>query len=82
MEKLLFIVPHLSTGGLPQVLVNKIELLKNDYIIKCIEWDWTGDAYVVQKNRVKDLIGPENLYTLGDDKSKLFDIISDFKLFI
>ena len=79
MEKLLFIVPHLSTGGLPQVLVNKIELLKNDYIIKCIEWDWTGDAYVVQKNRVKDLIGPENLYTLGDDKSKLFDIISDFK---
>lgn len=79
MEKLLFIAPHLSTGGLPQVLVNKIELLKNDYIIKCIEWDWTGDAYVIQKNRVKDLIGSENLYTLGDDKSKLFDIISDFK---
>jgi glycosyltransferase involved in cell wall biosynthesis len=78
MEKLLFIAPHLSTGGLPQVLVNKIELLKNDYIIKCVEWDWTGDAFVIQKNRVKEHIGPENLITLGEDKTKLFDIISDF----
>ena len=78
MEKLLFIAPHLSTGGLPQVLVNKIELLKNDYIIKCVEWDWTGDSFVVQKNRVREHIGPENLITLGEDKTKLFDIISDF----
>ena len=78
MEKILFIAPHLSTGGLPQVLVNKLELLKDEYEIKCIEWSWHGDAFVIQKNRVKNLIGPENLFTLGEDKLKAFDIISEF----
>ena len=28
MQKLLFIAPHLSTGGLPQYLTKKIELLR------------------------------------------------------
>jgi len=79
MKKILFIAPHLSTGGMPQVLVNKIELLKDEYEIKCIEWSWHGDAYVVQKNRIKDLIGPENLFLLGDDKLQLLNFISEFQ---
>ena len=79
MEKILFIAPHLSTGGLPQVLVNKLELLKDEYEIKCIEWSWHGDAFAIQKNRVKNLIGPENLFTLGEDTLRVFDIISEFK---
>jgi hypothetical protein len=33
MEKLLYVAPHLSTGGLPQYLTKKIELLKNDFEI-------------------------------------------------
>jgi FkbM family methyltransferase len=76
MKKILFIAPHLSTGGLPQVLVNKLELLKDEYQIYCIEWSWHGDAFVVQKNRVKNLIGPENLFMLGEDKTQLFDLIN------
>jgi FkbM family methyltransferase len=79
MEKILFIAPHLSTGGLPQVLVNKLELLKDDYKIKCVEWSWHGDAFVVQKNRIKNLIGPENLFMLGDDKDKVFNLINSFQ---
>ena len=78
MKKILFITPHLSTGGLPQVLVNKLELLKDEYDIKCVEWSWHGDAFVVQKNRVKNLIGPENLFMLTDDKMQIFDLINDF----
>jgi FkbM family methyltransferase len=78
MKKILFIAPHLSTGGLPQVLVNKIELLKDEYHIQCIEWSWHGDDFVVQKNRIKNLIGPENLFTLGDDKTQLFGLIEQF----
>jgi len=31
MKKLLFIAPHLSTGGLPQYLTKKIELLKDEF---------------------------------------------------
>jgi FkbM family methyltransferase len=79
MKKILFIAPHLSTGGLPQVLVNKLELLKDEYQIQCVEWSWHGDAFVVQKNRIKNLIGPENLFTLGDDKTQLFTLINEFK---
>jgi FkbM family methyltransferase len=79
MKKILFIAPHLSTGGLPQVLVNKLELLKDEYQIQCVEWSWHGDAFVVQKNRIKNLIGPENLFTLGEDKTQLFTLINEFK---
>lgn len=75
MKKILFIAPHLSTGGLPQVLVNKLELLKDEYQIYCVEWSWHGDAFVVQKNRVRNLIGSENLFMLGEDKSQIFDLI-------
>ena len=79
MKKILFIAPHLSTGGLPQVLVNKLELLKDEYQIQCVEWSWHGDAFVVQKNRIKNLIGPENLFSLGEDKTQLFTLINEFK---
>jgi hypothetical protein len=30
-KRILFILPHLSTGGLPQVAVKKIEMLKDTY---------------------------------------------------
>jgi hypothetical protein len=32
MKNLLIITPHLSTGGCPQVVANKIELLKTNTI--------------------------------------------------
>lgn len=78
MKKILFIIPHLSTGGLPQVVVNKVELLKNDYEVKCIEYDFLGDAFVVQRNRLINLVGKENLVTLPNDKNILLNIISNY----
>jgi len=79
MKKILFIVPHLSTGGLPQVTTNKIQLLKDDYIIKCVEYGCYSWDFVVQKNRIKNLIGEDNLVTLWDDKNVLIDFINDFQ---
>jgi FkbM family methyltransferase len=79
MKKILFIVPHLSTGGLPQVTTNKIQLLKDDYIIKCVEYGCYSWDFVVQKNRIKNLIGEENLITLWDDKNVLINLIDDFQ---
>lgn len=81
MKKILFIAPHLSTGGLPQYLYKKIELLKNDYQIYVIEYeDVTGGVLVVQKNRILDLIG-SNLITLpwGSDKNIVLNHINDIK---
>jgi glycosyltransferase involved in cell wall biosynthesis len=76
MQKLLYIAPHLSTGGLPQYLTKKIELIKDEFEIYLIEWvDHTGGRLVVQKNKIKDLIDSDKFFTLGEDKSELFTII-------
>ena len=76
MKKLLYIAPHLSTGGLPQYLTKKIELLKNEYEIHLVEWaDVTGGVLVVTRNKIKALIPDERFYTLRENKHELFDII-------
>jgi hypothetical protein len=76
MKKLLYVAPHLSTGGLPQYLTKKIELLKGKFDIYLIEWaDCTGGKLVVTKNKIQKLIPSKNFYTLAEDKSKLFTII-------
>lgn len=78
-KKVLFIAPHLSTGGMPQYLVKKIELIKNDVEVYCIEWDnVTGGVLVVQRNKIVKLLG-EKVITLGEDKHKLFDIIDQLQ---
>ena len=46
--KILYISPHLSTGGLPQYLWKKIEAFNDVGEVYCVEYDYLGDAYVVQ----------------------------------
>ena len=73
MKKLLIIAPHLSTGGCPQVIVNKIELLKDTYQIKCVEYSNLADIFRVQKDRIINLIGLDNFIILSENKvSTLF----------
>ena len=80
MKKLLIITPHLSTGGAPQVTVNKIELLQNDFIIKVVEHAFVAWNFVVQRNRIIKLIGEQNFHSLGENKKdELLQIIQDFK---
>ena len=81
MKKLLYIAPHLSTGGLPQYLTKKIEQLKDQYEIYVIEYeDVTGGVLVVQKNKIKDLIG-DRLLTIpwGGDKNFVIEKINLIK---
>jgi FkbM family methyltransferase len=75
-KKIVFIAPHLSTGGMPQYLVKQIELIKNDCEVYCVEWgDVTGGVLVVQRNKVVNLLG-DRLITLGEDKNELFNVIN------
>ena len=75
-KKLLYIAPHLSTGGLPQYLCKKIELIKDDYNLYVIEWDnHTGGKLVVQRNKIVDLIPDDKFFTLGEKKEEILDII-------
>lgn len=77
-KKLLFIAPHLSTGGMPQYLYKQIETLKDVFDIWCAEWeDVTGGHLVVQRNRILNLLG-KNLITLDQDKHHLFKIIEEY----
>ena len=77
MKKLLYVAPHLSTGGLPQYLTKKIELLRNEFEIHLVEWvDCTGGVLVVTRNKIKALVPNERFYTLRENKIELIDIIN------
>jgi glycosyltransferase involved in cell wall biosynthesis len=79
MKTILYIAPHLSTGGLPQYLAKKIELLNDSYKIYVIEYeDVTGGVLVVQKNKIQNLIG-DRLISIpwGGDKQITVDKIKE-----
>jgi len=76
-KKLLYICPHLSTGGQPQYTYKQIKHFIKEFDIEVVELNNSGgDAFVVQKNRIKSLA---LVHTLGDDKSKVLDVIKEFK---
>jgi len=75
LQKLLFITPHFSTGGLPQYLFKKIVELQDHYDIYLIEYSNISDHYVVQKNKVKAIL-ESKYFTLGYFKGELLEIIS------
>lgn len=76
MEKLLIISPHLSTGGCPQFVVKKIEMLQSQFDIYCVEYNFLSPHYVVQRNKIKNLLG-DKFKSLGDYKYLLIDVIID-----
>ena len=61
MSKILYITPHLSTGGLPQYLYKKIEVVSNvNNDISLIEWEDQAPIYRVQKDLIKKVINKSN----------------------
>ncbi len=77
-NKLLILASHLSTGGAPQFTLNKIELLINDYDIYCVEYDFLSPDFVVQRNKIQNLLG-DKFIPLYNDKSKIINILSEIK---
>ena len=64
--RILYITPHLSTGGAPQYLLKKIELLHDDNDIYVIEYNDLGH-YRVQKDKILNILN-DRLITLSDNK--------------
>ena len=69
----LFLAPHLSTGGMPAFLLKRIQALEGFVNIYVVEHSDVSPDYVVQKNEIKKLV--KNFWTLGNDKLYLLKII-------
>jgi FkbM family methyltransferase len=73
--KVLYITPHLSTGGAPRYLLEKIKLLNDVCDIYCIEYnDITGGVLVVQRSEIASILG-NKLITIGENKMRVVDEI-------
>ena len=79
MKKLIILTPHMSTGGLPQVVYKKVELLKDFYDIVVVEYEMLAWTYVVQRNKVINLIGDKFISLTENKEYDLFNIIEDFQ---
>ncbi len=75
-KRLLYVCPHLSTGGQPQYTLKQVQHFKNDFEIEVVEISNSGGTeYVVQKNKISALVP---IHTLCENKSEILNIISKF----
>ena len=83
--KLLYLTPHLSTGGMPQFVLKRIESLleyKNEIEVFLVEYSQFSDTYIVQRNKIIELLDVGHFWTLGwftepEKKYQLIDIIKE-----
>ena len=68
----------MSTGGCPQVVAKKVELLKDVYNVVVVEYEMLAWSYVVQRNRVIDMIGDKFISLSENKEYDLFNVIEDF----
>ena len=78
--KVLLLEMHLSTGGAPQFALKRIESLQAYTNIKvyCVEFNFHGADFVVQRNKIKALLG-DRFYEAGENKMRVMDIINIIK---
>jgi len=77
-SKILYLAPHLSTGGMPSFLLKQVQLLNEMYDIHVVEYRFFTADFVVHRNAIKEILG-NKVYTLGDTKSELLDIVASIK---
>jgi autotransporter strand-loop-strand O-heptosyltransferase len=71
---ILYLAPHLSTGGMPAFLLKRLQALSHSRMeLIVVEYANWSDEYVVQKNQIKVL--SDAFYTLGENKMELINII-------
>ena len=75
--KIVYLAPHLSTGGCPQFILKRIQSLithTEGIEVYVIEHSFHGDTYVVQRNVIKDLLGDR--FYAGDNKIEMINRIN------
>lgn len=58
--KLLYLAPHLSTGGMPEFLLGRLKALVDDsqFEIHVVEFTKYADTYTVQRDQIQQMLGP------------------------
>jgi autotransporter strand-loop-strand O-heptosyltransferase len=82
--KLMYVVPHLSTGGMPQFVLKRIESLqkfKNEIEIYLVEYSQFSTIYLVQRNKIIELLGKNHFFSLGSftEKERKIELIKIIK---
>ncbi|MBW0155762.1 MAG: glycosyltransferase family 4 protein [Candidatus Methylopumilus sp.] len=74
--KIVYISPHLSTGGLPQYLLKKIQCLE-EHEVWCIEYNFISDRYTVQRDQLISIL-KDRFISLGKQpKERLISLIAE-----
>lgn len=65
--KILFLAPHLSTGGMPAFLLKRIEMLQKwtNHEIFVAEWTLYSGTYTVQRDKILSIIPEDHFISLG-----------------
>lgn len=73
--RIIYVTPHLSTGGMPEYLRRKVELMKEENDVWVVEKHFES-AYRSIRDKIENLIG-DRLINIGNNHSKLLEIINE-----
>ena len=77
--KIVYLAPHLSCGGCPQVILKRIQTLQlyvDNVEIYLIEHNDYGKYFPTQRNQIIDIL-EDRFYSLDKNKMEAMDIIND-----
>jgi len=65
-KKILYLTPHLSTGGMPQFVLTRLKTLQdqNEFETHLIEYTQYASSYIVQREKIQNILG-NNFHSLG-----------------
>ena len=75
--RIIYVTPHLSTGGMPEYLRRKVELMKEDNDVWVVEKHFES-AYRSIRDKIENIIG-DRLINIGTNHSKLLELINDIE---
>ena len=66
-KKLVYLAPHLSTGGMPEFLLKRIEALRDqdEFEVHVVEFCMYAVSYTVQRDKIISLVGPERFHEIA-----------------
>lgn len=73
--RIIYVTPHLSTGGMPEYLRRKVELMIEENDVWVVEKHFEP-AYRSIRDKIENLIG-DRLISIGENHSKLLELINE-----